>query len=120
MSTDVIKNKQKRVDVLCGKCDIYESRLEKNVFYIDMNNNTDDTVIELPLIYYEGYEINIENAESEDGFISVSITDTGRYKVMAKYTGTKFERILNFFAIIVICIETVVVIIHKKKENKVK
>lgn len=132
MSTDVIKNKQKRVDVLCGKCDIYESRLEKNVFYIDMNNNTDDTVIELPLIYYEGYEINIENAESgelkknisyemsKDGFISVSITDTGRYKVMAKYTGTKFERILNFFAIIVICIETVVVIIHKKKENKVK
>ena len=64
---------------------------------IEASSFTKNTVIELPYIYYIGYnvklikyeqEINLKPEESENGFVQVNLEDTGKVIIKVKYTGT--------------------------------
>lgn len=111
-TTEVIKEKKNNIDVISGDCLIENKSFEKNILKFDVDNYNEETEIELPLVYYHGYEIEVENIDtgkieskldyqmSEKGYIKVKINKLGKTRIKAKYKGTTLYRILDVIAII--------------------
>lgn len=130
MNTEIIKEKKNNVDVINGNCLINSNTFEKNTLNIELENFDENTEIELPLIYYYGYEINIENIEngnkeqkieyekSEKGYIKIKVHNLGKIRVKAKYKGTVLYRVLDVIAgitFVVLCLYYLKVKIKRKQ-----
>ena len=77
--------------------------------------------LELPRLYYLGYEIvdddgnNIEYFENENGFVSIKISENGKYYVT--YPGTEANQIANVVCGVAIIICILILIIKRKVVN---
>lgn len=77
--------------------------------------------LELPRLYYLGYEIvdedgnNIEYFKNKNGFVSIKISENGKYYVM--YSGTKANQIANIVCGLTIVICVLILIIKRKEVN---
>ena len=69
--------------------------------------------IELPYIYYLGYDVTLKTAnekikletfETNNGFIGIKLPILEEGKVGVKYTGTWLMNIANFMSVIGVCI----------------
>ena len=70
-----------------------------------VENNSEESILELPYIYYLGYSIEmnekeIKYEESTNGFISITIPKEEKGIVEVKYTGTKLSKISTILSII--------------------
>lgn len=94
---DYIKNRENRVYILSGNATIENEQKDGTNMTFDISNVEADTIIELPYIYYLGYEVEvakhdgqtekIEIFESDNGFVAINVPETAT-KVTVKYTGT--------------------------------
>lgn len=120
---DYIKTRENKVYILSGNLNINEEKKDKSSMSFYVSDIKEDTILELPYIYYLGYTIEIkddvgniqkiDSFESENGFVAINISDT-EYKsglITVKYTGTdlmKVSYILSFITLVSIIIWLVV------------
>lgn len=95
------------------------TKMSFNVKYV-----LEETEIELPYIYYLGYDVTLKTAnekiklqtfETNNGFIGIKLPILEEGKIEVKYTGTWLMNIANFVSVIGICI--LIGIILKQKAN---
>ena len=92
----VILEGKGNIEVLNKKAPIYEMNIKV----------TEDTLIQMPLFYYDGYEIEVKNLDNNETFnidvldvdslISFEL-DEGNYFVKTKYVGTKVRKIAKSY-----------------------
>ena len=98
-----ISERSSNVVILDGKADILNEYKEGNNMNFTISNN-DGASLELPYIYYLGYEIkmnekNIEYKESVNGFINIDIPKNENGEIKIIYKGTKVEKIAYVISI---------------------
>lgn len=98
-----IETRKDEVYVLEGNVNIQNMNKENTNLSFDIENINENTKLELPYIYYLGYEaklikedgtikkINIE--ESENGFCMITLSNVGNYKITVSYAGTTLMKI---------------------------
>ena len=69
----------------------------------DVSNVEENTVVELPYIYYLGYTVELKTAdgknvkletfESDNGFVAVNLEEGMNGNIQVKYTGTVLSKI---------------------------
>ncbi len=87
------------------------------IFEVD---TSEELIIELPRIYYMGYELEvngeeIELTESENGFLQATIQESGTYTLT--YEKTIVMKIANIISIITFIVCVAVFIINTKREK---
>lgn len=104
---DYFYNRGNEILIKEGNADI--EKLNDNTPDLDfkITNNNDSVVVELPRIYYLGYNIKFTNeineekslqfSMNENGFINTEIMGNGTVEV--RYTGTTLEKISNKIAL---------------------
>ena len=101
------------------KINILKDELKNLIFEIELD---DQVKIELPRIYYIGYELQndtkkIELKESEYGFLEANINESGTYEL--KYTGTKLMKISYILLSVNIILHLGYIIWTRKKDNDI-
>ena len=87
----------------------------------EINGVKKNTTLELPRFYYLGYKIvdedgnNIKYFENENGFVSIKISENGKYYVT--YPGTEANQIANVVCGVAIIICILILIIKRKVVN---
>ena len=87
----------------------------------EINDIKKNTTLELPRLYYLGYKIvdedgnNIEYFKNENGFVSIKISENGKYYVT--YPGTEANQIANVVCGVAIIICILILIIKRKVVN---
>lgn len=106
-----------------GNADI--EKLNDNTPDLDfkITNNNDLVVVELPRIYYLGYNIkftnemneekNLQFSMNENGFIDTEIIGNGTVEV--RYTGTTLEKIANKVALVTLIAIAMYLVIDRRK-----
>lgn len=98
----------KRTDgviVLSGNATVKdEEKNGSNMNFVVEGDNL-DTALELPYIYYLGYNIyvngeKVEYTESDNGFIMINVALNGTSTVEINYTGTKLEKITFIISVV--------------------
>ena len=99
---DYIKNRKNRVYILSGNATIENEQKDGTNMTFDISNVEADTIIELPYIYYLGYDVEvakhdgqtekIEIFESNNGFVAINMPETTT-KVTVKYAGTMLMKV---------------------------
>lgn len=118
--TTYIQDRENGVIVLDGKAQIINQVKEKNNMQFIIEENSEKSILELPYIYYLGYNIKlngkeIKYEESNHGFISISIPKDEKGIVNVKYTGTKLSKMSMTISIIGIIGFVIYVNIQRKK-----
>ena len=126
-----IKQRENRTYILSGNA-VIENEIKDGVNMIfDLYNVEENTVIELPYIYYLGYDVEaidsegkvnkIETFESENGFVAIQVPETAK-RINVTYTGTTLMKIMYIvFGITFIGVCGYLIINwHLKKKEKTK
>ena len=100
---DYIKHRENRVYVLNGNVRIKNEEKDGTNMEFTVSDIEENTVIELPYIFYLGYKVEITNVEgetfeintfeSDNGFVAVNLPETAT-KVNVKYEGTVLMKVL--------------------------
>lgn len=123
---DYIQNRNQEVLVIDGNIQVIEQNKDGSKMNIKFKNENEKSSIELPYIYYPGYEIKINNEkvnyyESEKGFIELDIPENTNGDITVRYTGTRLARItwvVSLISLIVFIIYNI--ILYKKQRAKHK
>lgn len=88
-----ISNRSYDAIILSGNINITEQNKNGSNMIIKYNQADNNTTLELPYIFYPGYNIKIngekiEYTESENGFIQINLKEKESGEVNVKYTGT--------------------------------
>ena len=125
---DYIKTRENRVYVLSGSATIENEEKNGTKMTFNVSNIEENTTLELPYIYYLGYNIQIEQNgqiltletfESSNGFVAVNLSNTEGGKITVKYTGTTIMQI-SYIISIATFISIVVCLIVIKIKSKLK
>ena len=109
---EYIKNRKNNVYIINGSAIIENEQKQGTNMTFDVSNVEENTVIELPYIYYLGYNIQITNNngeilkenvfESDNGFVAFNLPRDSS-NVIVRYTGTlimKISYIVSFITFI--------------------
>lgn len=119
---DYFLNRSSSVEVIDGNAIIEDENKYGSTITFKITKNDQDSIVELPYIYYMGYsaEINGEKynvEESENGFCCIRIKSGTTGDVKVKYTGTKTQ--IGATAIsLIFSIVFVIFIIFEEREEK--
>ena len=107
---EYLTSRENRTYILSGDAKIISEKKEKLTNEIIINNLQEETVLELPFLYYLGYDVTatyedgkvekLDVTESNNGFISVKIKNIMEVKINIKYTGTLLEKASYIISII--------------------
>lgn len=120
-----IRERADKVYVLSGKCNVLNE--EKQALNLNFSiENFEETILELPYLYYLGYEIELEQSgntiklnysESENGFIQITISDNvENANIIVKYKGTIIEK--TSYAISAVSLIVFIIYIRSLKNEK--
>lgn len=89
---------------------------------IEFEQNDNDTDLELPLIYYKGYNASINEKQlevykTENGLLGVKIKDIKSGTIKVSYKGTTLARITKIISLISFIIFTIYIIKEVKHEK---
>ena len=120
VQSSYLNSREDRVYVLSGIANITNE--EKNGLHLEFDlSASKDTVLELPFIYYLGYEVKINNnvistSESKYGFIEIKIPeDLENAHVTIEYKGTILEKVSYLISLISIIVFIIYIIKSKRK-----
>lgn len=126
---DYIKTRENRVYVLSGSATIENEEKNGTKMTFNVSNIEENTTLELPYIYYLGYNIQIEQNgqiltleafESSNGFVAVNLPNTESGKITVKYTGTTIMQISYIVSIVTFASIVVCLIVIKIKNGGAK
>lgn len=126
--------REDRVYVLKGDATIESETKQGLNLKFNISNANEDTVLELPYIFYPGYTVkleytttnnsgnititNLNTKESNSGFVEVTLPDDiNKGTITVEYTGTTLETISYAISVISLVI-FIIYIIYYKKKNK--
>ena len=126
---DYIKTRENRAYVLNGNATIENEEKDGTNMTFDISNVEANTIIELPYIYYLGYDVGVteqggqtekaETFESDNGFVAINVPETAE-RVTVKYTGTMLMKITYIVSCVTLVGGIVVLIVSKIIERKKK
>ena len=127
--TDNIRNanmslREKGIIVVSGSADIIQENKEDLTLSAKVTNIEKDTTLELPYLYYLGYEVKINGNkinyfESNNGFIAVKIEeDMSQADITVSYTGTTLEKVSYVISLLAFIGFIGYVIKEKRKQNE--
>ena len=112
---DYVQNRENKTYVISGKAEIIEENKEKLSDDIFIENVESKAVLELPYLYYLGYDAEIkyddsnfeklELTESDKGFLEVEIKQCQKAQIKVRYNGTILEKIsyiISAFGLIIL------------------
>ena len=116
--------------MLEGKCEITNMNKENLKLDFEIENVQENSILELPYLYYLGYTATIENKdgkeykietfESDNGFVAIKIPeDIENGKVHVKYEGTAIEKISYVVSGLSTITTIIYVIISIRKGKKI-
>lgn len=123
---DYFLNRDQNVSVIGGNIQIIEQNKDGTYMNIKFINENEKSSIELPFIYYPGYEIRINGQkvdyyESEKGFVEMDIPENINGDITVKYTGTRLARltwIISLISLILFVIYNICICIKYKKDRR--
>lgn len=125
LNIEYLRNRNQEVAVISGNVEITEQNKNGSSMEITYSKDEGKAIIELPYLYYPGYEIkvngeNIKYYETEKGFIGIDLENEGNGEITVKYTGTTLARVSFIISIIALIgfIIYNVVLIRKNKDKK--
>jgi len=101
---------KKRSNIITSNNDISVEFKRDNTFIINItNNNYDNTFLELPLLYYDGYVAlsnnkNLNVLKSDNGYLKVLINDLNNETINVYYKGTTIRNISRYISLITVII----------------
>ncbi len=123
---DYVQNRENKTYVISGKAEIIEENKEKLSDDIFIENVESKAVLELPYLYYLGYDAEIkyddsnfeklELTESDKGFLEVEIKQCQKAQIKVRYNGTILEKIsyiISAFGLIIL----IIYIIKERRNN---
>lgn len=119
-----ISKRDKGIIIVEGSADIIEENKEELTLSAKATNIEKDTTLELPYLYYLGYEVKINGNkinyfESNNGFIAVKIDeDMSQADVTVSYTGTTLEKVSYVISILAFIGFIGYLIKEKRKQNE--
>ena len=128
--TTYLLTRTDEVYVLEGKCEITNMNKENLKLDFEIENVQENSILELPYLYYLGYTATIENKdgkeykietfESDNGFVAIKIPeDIENGKVHVKYEGTAIEKISYVVSGLSTIATIIYVIISIRKGEKI-
>lgn len=133
---DYMIERENKSYVIDGSANITSEEKDKLQDVLYLENVTDGTVIELPYIYYLGYEVNVvynlvkdntnteisnneitkklDTFESDNGFLSIKLDSCNSAKIIVQYKGTTFEKIGYIISAVGIIILGIFIYIERK------
>lgn len=100
---DYIKQRENRTYILSGNVTIEKEEKNGTNMLIVVSNIENDTSIELPYIYYLGYNVELQDEagnlqkidtyESDNGFIAINLPEGEYGTITVQYTGTILMKI---------------------------
>lgn len=117
---DYFNQRKEQIILLSGNADIelLSNHVPSLSFTVKENKGTIE--IELPRLYYKGYQLNGENVvslkENQNGFLVATIKGNGTYQL--SYTGTSLDKLANVLGILGIVY--FVILLQKRTHKKVQ
>lgn len=121
---DYVKARENKTCILTGNCYIAKERKKKTNMSIELKNVSQDTILELPYIYYLGYEAKLEDdgkitklpiTESDNGFIQIQLGEMTEGKITVQYVGTA---VMKTSTVISILAFTMMILYYCKKKYR--
>ena len=90
---EYIRTREDTVYVIKGRGEIKEVNKKGQNLTCKISTLENGTIVEFPYIYYPGYNITVndekvENFESENGFLAISLPEISNAQVVVEYVGT--------------------------------
>ena len=115
-----IANRSDEAIVQSGDCEVENFKKEKLVSEFSINGNHDETIIEMPYIYYQGYRAvgdnnnKFEILETNQGFVGVKIPKDYTGNIKVEYKGTT----MSYLSMVISLIGSVTLIIYIVLQEK--
>lgn len=123
-----IRNREDRVYLLNGECIISNQKKQGLEMNFEIENLKENTVLELPYLYYLGYNIQIHEGkatnsipyeESEHGLIQLSFSkNIEKATISVEYTGTVIEKISYLISGVGFIFFVIYIIIYQNKRGE--
>lgn len=116
-----IATREDKIYVIDGKAVIENEKKDGSNLKAKIKTFEEDVVLELPYIYYPGYEITLDGMhvnsfETEKGMLGIDINGNENTLIEVKYSGTSIMKNSIFISILGM-IGLVIYIIFERKEN---
>ncbi len=117
---DYLLKRNNKIKIVDGNAKI--ENVINNTPYLSFDIKTKDAILELPRLYYIGYEIKIDDKkikyrENDNGFIQINVNKSGN--VVLKYAGTiGYKVALVLFTLAVIITVSYFTIVQRKNTKK--
>lgn len=103
-SIEYVANHDNKIHILSGNANIYNENKGNGILNFEINNITEISTLELPFLFYKGYEvkytpynstksINLECTESEHGLLQINIGSDINGSFEVSYHSTKLHKI---------------------------
>lgn len=128
-----VKNRENKVYLLNGKADISNEDKNGTNLSFEVSNVEENTVIELPYIWYLGYNVTLKNDnnepqkleifESDNGFLAAKLPDIDNGIIKVEYNGTIVMKIsicvsiLTLLSLIIYIVYTKIIKEHNIAKN---
>ena len=118
-----IATREDKIYAIEGKAIISNEKKEGTNLQAKIKTFDKKTVLELPYIYYPGYEItldgmHIKSFETKNGMLGININTDEETLLEVKYSGTSIMRTSCFVSIIGIIGMVIYIIIERKEKEK--
>lgn len=123
---DYFNNRTQDIIVKSGNADIEIQENNTPELKAKIENCNEETLIELPRIYYLGYDLTLQNHEGDKqkvetnmndmGFMEAKISESGILKL--KYTGTTANKIANVVSILTIVFSIIAYTYYTKTNRR--
>ena len=102
---EYIQNRNQNAIIIKGNIEVNEQIKDGSHMTIEFKNKNEEASIELPYIFYPGYEIKINDEkinyfESDKGFIQIDIPENTSGEILVKYSGTILSKVIWIISIL--------------------
>lgn len=109
-SIEEIVNRDNQVSLLSGKATITNETKKNGILNFTIENVTENTTLELPYLFYKGYEIiytpgnsankiKLEATESQKGLVEIQLDSSVKGNIQVEYHATTLHKICIFISL---------------------
>jgi len=99
-----VANREKEILILEGEANIENFQKKGNRLTAQIEIPQENALLELPYIYYPGYQVTIDGAsipafESNNGFLAIGLGKMGKTDLKVEYVGSKGSQVATILSI---------------------
>ena len=131
---DYLKHRENTIYILEGYANIENEKKTGTNMQFEISDVKDNTILELPYIYYLGYEVTYEPyeenmnskkyekikvSESDNGFVQINLPEEAEGRFTVKYTGTVLMKMSYTISIITFIFIIILLWYNRILKNKI-